>query len=174
MLCSDPERNPGYTQRRIGRDVDFPNQFTQLWRTGILCGGREWSYNSSKILTRTTTRSTIRPTSRNSLKFLTCNAETTDFGATMSSGIRFALEGNRDETRTGPSRSSWIDRIASCSNRFTHCARFTLNLLLRRFSTPHVVYIRGTAAKRCQWKGNRPRGGFRLPWARCWTNPWDG
>src|SRR5262249_39044066 len=36
-------------------------------------------------------------------------------------------------------------------------------------------YICEEAFLKCrQWKGARPRGGFRLPWARCQADAWDG
>lgn len=42
------------------------------------------------------------------------------------------------------------------------------------FFAPDMVYIESTALKRCQRKGDRPRGGFRLPWARCRASAWEG
>ena len=37
----------------------------------------------------------------------------------------------------------------------------------------HGIYERA-ALKRCQRKGARPPGWFRLPWARCQADAWDG
>ena len=43
----------------------------------------------------------------------------------------------------------------------------------RNIGAKHGIY-KSTAVKRCQRKGDRPRGGFRLPWARCQADAWDG
>src|SRR5260370_26833582 len=44
---------------------------------------------------------------------------------------------------------------------------------MRDFDATHGIYRRA-ALKRCQREGGRPRGGFRLPWARCRASAWEG
>ena len=146
----------------------------RILRNGRLVRGEDGELQQFEVFEEMTTARRSAGVAGKTLKFLTDKTEEGVPRPQYRIWHSFCFQEFRHETRTGPSRTRRIERTASCSNRFTSCARFTLNLLPGRFSTPHVVYIRGTALKRCQWKGNRPRGGFRLPWARCRTNPWDG
>ncbi len=162
-IVATGRRNPGYTGRGSGGLLTY-RTVDATWRIGSLVRREGGELQQFEDFERNDDEpeNPIRHVGIHSSSWPAMPDEVR-FAPTTRRGTRFAHGRNRDETRTGPSRSSWIDRIASCSNRFTYCARFTLNLRLRRFSTAHVVYIRGTAKKRCQWKGNRPRGGFRLP-----------
>ena len=81
------------------------------------------------------------------------------------------------ETRT---RTTWTARSRLDSHplgvgigSFRRFASLSFSAWSANFGATHGIYRR-TALKRCQRKGNRPRGGFRLPWARCRTNAWDG
>ena len=44
-----------------------------------------------------------------------------------------------------------------------------------RPTRPSMVYMEALdrSDASCQRKGDRPRGGFRLPWARCHADAWE-
>ena len=78
-----------------------------------------------------------------------------------------------DEDHLDPARSRPDSHLLATASV---CSAGSLQFLSRpgrNFGATHGIYRR-TALKRCQRKGNRPRGGFRLPWARCRTSAWDG
>ena len=162
--------------RTIGSVVAFPHQHEWLLAIGgLVAGGGQGLQNGGTSVIRLTSRRD-EPDFPKLTQVLVWSGRRHDpLGSDSADGIglrrvqmmrrRPHLDEDLDEEGRQRPRvaSAPVDRAASLC-----CA------VARDFGADtHGIYRRA-ALKRCQRKGDRPRGGFRLPWARCRTNARDG
>jgi hypothetical protein len=152
----------------------FPDHHQQTSRSALLCPRVPGFTKQTYLFCRDDVAVTASAISWKRLKFFGRNAagriSVRVFGDwyVVCDGLEVTDEDHLDPARSRPDSHL----LATASVCFAGSLQF-LSRPGRNFGATHGIYRR-TALTRCQRKGNRPRGGFRLPWARCRASAWDG